>query len=130
MKKTLIAAFITSCLINGTAIADDDCTDPVTGWQPKEQLHQLLINKGWDVKRIKVDDGCYEIKGWDRNGHEVKAKFSPASLKVKELKIKFNASGDTSDYLDLGKQDSIEKSAATLKPKNKESKHKARATIE
>jgi hypothetical protein len=108
-KNKLITAFIASCLLSGAALAKDDCTDPVTDWQPKEQLQQMMEDKGWDVKRIKVDDGCYEIKGLDRNGHRVEAKFSPASLKIIELEIKFNGTGDTSDYLDLDIQNSPEK---------------------
>jgi hypothetical protein len=108
-KNKLFTAFIASYLLSGAALAKDDCTDPVTDWQPKEQLQQMMEDKGWDVKRIKVDDGCYEIKGLDRNGHRVEAKFSPASLKIIELEIKFNGTGDTSDYLDLDIQNSPEK---------------------
>jgi hypothetical protein len=88
----------------------------------------MVENKGWDVKRIKVDDGCYEIKGLDRNGHKVKAKFSPASLRVIELEIKFDGSGDASDYLDLGIQNSTEKS--DMNPEKKTSKNKPKATID
>jgi|TARA_R110001592_G_scaffold274150_1_gene541115 hypothetical protein len=115
----LITAFIASCLLSATALAKDDCTDPVTDWQPKEQLRQIMEDKGWDVKRIKVDDGCYEIKGLDRNGHEVEAKFSPASLRVIELEIKFNGSGDTSDYLDLDVQNGPKEPGTKLNSKNK-----------
>ena len=99
MKNNLMTAFIASCLISGTTLADDDCTDPMTEWQPREQLRQMMIDSGWEVKRIKTDDGCYEVKGLDRNGHQVEAKFSPASLEILELEIKFVGSGDSSDYL-------------------------------
>lgn len=128
-KNKLMTTFITSCLLSGAALAKDDCTDPVTDWQPKEQLRQMVENKGWDVKRIKVDDGCYEIKGLDRNGHQVKAKFSPSSLRVIELEIKFDGSGDTSDYLDLGIQSNPEKSGRNLNSERKASKKKPNATI-
>jgi hypothetical protein len=100
MKNKLATAVITSCLISGTALADDDCTDPVADWQPKERLRQMMVEHGWDVKRIKVDDECYEVKGLDRNGHEVEAKVSPATLNILQLTIKFKDSGNTSDYLD------------------------------
>lgn len=113
-KNKLVIAFISSCLLSSAVLAKDDCTDPVTEWQPKEQLRLLMVDKGWDVNRIKVDDGCYEIKGLDRNGHKVEAKFSPASLRVIELEIKFNSTGDTSDYLDLGVSNSSEESGARL----------------
>ena len=100
MRNKLATAFIALCLINGAALADDDCIDPVEDWQTKDRLRQMLQEKGWKVKRIKVDDGCYEVRGLDRNGHRVKAKVSPASLKVLQLKIKFQGSEDNSDYLD------------------------------
>lgn len=126
-KIKLTTAFIASCLLSGTALAKDDCTDPVKDWQPKEQLQQMMMDKGWDVKRVKVDDGCYEIKGLDRNGHEVEAKFSPASLKIIKLEIKFTGSGDTSDYLDLGIQNSPEKSGTNLKLDSNTSKNESKA---
>lgn len=103
MKNILMTVLITSCLLSGVALADDDCTDPISQWQPKEQLRQMMEDNGWEVKRIKVDDGCYEVRGFDRKGNHVKATFSPASLKIIELKIKFNASADASDYVDFDK---------------------------
>jgi hypothetical protein len=130
MKNKFITVFITSCLMSGTALASDDCTDPVADWQPKERLRQMMIENGWDVKRIKVDDGCYEIKGWDRNGHRVEAKFSPATLKIRELEIEFNGSGDTSGYLDLGRENSPGKSGSDLHSGNKTPKNTPKVTIE
>jgi len=135
MKSTLITTLMTSCLLSGAAFASDDCTDPLTDWQPKEELRQMMADKGWNIKRIKVDDGCYEVKGRDRNGHRVEAKFSPASLKLIELEIKFDGSGDTAGYLDLGKVNSAEKSDAKFNSKDTTSKkqsqkNKPKATIE
>jgi len=139
MKSTLITTLMTSCLLSGAAFASDDCTDPLTDWQPKEELRQMMADKGWNIKRIKVDDGCYEVKGRDRNGHRVEAKFSPASLKLIELEIKFDGSGDTAGYLDLGKVNSAEKSDAKFNSKfnskdatskKQSQKNKPKATIE
>lgn len=130
MKNKLIIIFITSCLISGAALAGDDCTDPAVDWQPKERLRQMMTDKGWDVKRIKVDDGCYELKGLDRKGRRVEAKFSPASLVILELEIKFDGAGDASDYLDLGISNSPEKSDTNLNSNNTSSKNKPKVTIE
>jgi len=128
MKNKLITAFITSCLISGAALADDDCTDPVADWQPKEQLRQMMIDNGWEVQRIKVDDGCYEVKGLDRNGHRVEAKFSPASLKIVELEIKFEGSGDISDY--LGNRGLTQKSSDGISAEGNTASNKPKVTIE
>ncbi|HTN34297.1 MAG TPA: PepSY domain-containing protein, partial [Marinobacter sp.] len=56
-------------LMSGIVLADDDCNDPVAQWQPRENLRQQLEAEGWTVFRIKVDDGCYEVKGLDSDGH-------------------------------------------------------------
>jgi hypothetical protein len=128
MKYTLIIALITSCLVSGAALADEDCTDPVAEWQPREQLRQMMVDRGWEVKRIKVDDGCYEVKGLDRKGHRVEAKFSPASLKILELEIEFDGSGDASDY--LGSQGMSQKSGAPINSGSHTPKNKPKATIE
>src|SRR5690606_40075276 len=72
MKKILTMT-LASFLIAGPALADDDCNEPVADWQPREVLQKQLEDKGWQVKRIKVDDGCYEVKGIDRNGNRFEA---------------------------------------------------------
>lgn len=128
MKNKLITILIASCFVSGAALADDDCNDPVSEWQPREQLRQIMEDKGWHVKRIKVDDGCYEVKGFDRKGNRVKATFSPASLKIRELKIKFDQSGDASDYLDLG-EPKMSIQSESNKPKNKQ-KNKPKVSID
>jgi hypothetical protein len=101
MKTNILNTLLLStCLIGTAAYADDDCSDPAADWQPKEKLQQLMESKGWEVKRIKVDDGCYEVKGLDRHGHKAEAKFAPASLKMRELEIKFKEGEDSNAYLD------------------------------
>ena len=72
-------------LMSGSTLADDDCDDPVAGWQPRENLRQKLEAEGWTVFRIKVDDGCYEVKGRDPNGHRVEAEYSPATFELMEM---------------------------------------------
>ncbi|KIQ96529.1 PepSY domain-containing protein [Lysobacter sp. A03] len=97
---TLTAVVMAALAFSGSALAGDDCTDPVADWQPREVLRQQLEQKGWDVQRIKVDDGCYEVRGTDTLGNRFKAEYSPASLQIRELKIKFDGKGGAGDYLD------------------------------
>ena len=66
--------------------SSDDCDAPVNRWQTREALQQWATAQGWQVKRLKIDDGCYEIRGTDAQGHGFKAKIDPETLKV--LKIK------------------------------------------
>ena len=58
----------------GPALADNDCNDPVATWKTREQVRLLFEQNGRTVQRIKVDDGCYEVRGLDRSGNRIKAK--------------------------------------------------------
>lgn len=99
MKRILLTTAVFSVLFSGVALADEDCSDPVEKWQSRGQLRHKMIRSGWKVRRIKVDDGCYELDGFDRYGNRVEAKFRPASLKLIELEIEFEEDSDSSAYL-------------------------------
>ncbi|HET8748285.1 MAG TPA: PepSY domain-containing protein [Ramlibacter sp.] len=73
-------------LASATAWADDDCDVPPAAWQPRSAVHALAQREGWQVRSLKVDDGCYEIKGRDTEGVRFKAKLDPATLQVIRLK--------------------------------------------
>ncbi|WP_127558365.1 PepSY domain-containing protein [Saccharospirillum alexandrii] len=84
MKIPSLALSLSLLLISGAALADDDCNDPISNWQPREALRQQLEDNGWIVYRIKIDDGCYEVKAQDNEGNRVEASFAPASLELME----------------------------------------------
>lgn len=91
MKASLlITALLTTSLWAGLVFAEDDCHDPVTDWQPKQVLREKLEAEGWQIHRIKVDDGCYEMKGFDQHGNKIKAEFYPKTLQLRKLKMKFD----------------------------------------
>lgn len=66
--------------------ADDDCDAPLNRWQTREAVREMAAAQGWEIQRLKIDDGCYEIRGKDAQGRSFKAKIDPETLKV--LKIK------------------------------------------
>lgn len=101
MRHSILAAVaLASILSSGAVCADNDCVDPIAGWQSREVLRQQLEQQGWIVKRIKVEDGCYEARGIDRSGNKLKAKYAPASLRIRKLEVEFGPGGEASDYLD------------------------------
>lgn len=86
MKSTiLIAAFFLSPMGASLAVAGDDCNLPMTNWQPREAVQKMAEARGWTVRRIKTDDGCYEIKGRDENGREIEVKVDPGSLAIVDM---------------------------------------------
>jgi hypothetical protein len=73
------------------AVAEDDCDAPLARWQSREAVRQMAAQQGWQIQRLKIDDGCYEVRGTDAQGRSFKAKLDPETLKVLKLKH-----GDTS----------------------------------
>ncbi len=82
MMATLLASFGAA----GMAFADDDCRVPEADWQPREAVQALAEKQGWTLRKIGTDDGCYEVKGQDAQGREVKAKLDPATLATVKVK--------------------------------------------
>jgi hypothetical protein len=70
------------------------------------------------VQRIKVDDGCYQVRGTDRNGNKIKAKYSPASLKIRSLEVEFAPDADASDYIAPVQQETPPRGNARIRKGN------------
>jgi hypothetical protein len=64
----------------------DACDAAPETWQPRAAVHALAERKGWKLDKLKIDDGCYEIKGHDAEGRRFKAKIDPATLQVVRMK--------------------------------------------
>ena len=85
MKRILTILALLAMLPAGVALADDDCFVPMVNWQPREAVARLAAEKGWTVRRIKIDDGCYEIDGRDAQGRRIEVTIHPATLEVLAL---------------------------------------------
>lgn len=99
MKKYLMATTLLMVLgAAGVAFADDDdCRVPMADWQPRDAVQQMAEAQGWTVRRIKTDDGCYEIKGRDPNGREIEVKVDPATLAIVEFEYEDDDDDDDRD---------------------------------
>ena len=76
------------------ALADDDCDAPVRDWQSRDAVLQMAAQQGWQVQRLKIDDGCYELRGRDAQGRAFKAKIDPRTLGVVKLKQRDHGDDD------------------------------------
>jgi hypothetical protein len=74
------------CFAAFSAWADDDCDAPINRWQSRDAVRQMAADQGWQIERLKIDDGCYEIRFTDAQGRRFKAKIDPETLKVLKLK--------------------------------------------
>lgn len=85
MKKSPTIMAVLAALSAAPALADDDCFVPMADWQPRAAVARMAAENGWTVRRIKVDDGCYEIDGLDAQGRRVEVTVHPATLRVIEF---------------------------------------------
>lgn len=83
-SRTRLAALALAASLGAAspAFADGDrCqAGPETGWKPLAELVQKLAAEGWRLRSVEIDDGCYEVKGVDKDGRYHEAYFHPVSL--------------------------------------------------
>ncbi len=80
MKSIIILTLALLCSqAQATGLATCD-SGPKSGWQTAETLEKQLVAKGWQVRRIKEDGGCWEVYAVDETGKRVEAYFHPVTL--------------------------------------------------
>lgn len=85
MKKimTFTSAVAIACLTGAGAHATGLATcdsGPKSEWQPVEKLEQQLKEKGYVVRRVKEDGGCYEVYALNEKGERGEYYFHPVTL--------------------------------------------------
>lgn len=87
MRKTIYPIIgVLAVLATGTVSAADICDVPKADWQTTEALQAKLVEQGWMVKKIKVDDGCYEAYATTDTGEKVEAYFNPKTFELVKTK--------------------------------------------
>lgn len=99
MKALLPVVLVIGLAGSGAALARDDCRRPMAEWQSSEAVTARATELGLATERVRIDDGCYEVRGRDADGNRVGITFDPATLAVLELKVRFRPGADPSRYL-------------------------------
>lgn len=94
MKKTLTILSFLVAFPAGVAQAEEGCFVPMARWQPREAVARLAAERGWSVRRIKIDDGCYEIYGRDAEGRRIEVMVHPETLQVIGIEYEDHDDGD------------------------------------
>lgn len=100
-EPLLIAMLITSSPDGLIPVSDDDCYVPMSQWQPRHKVRAMAEANGWAVRRIKIDDGCYEVYFFDADGVAGEARVNPATLAVIKIEqedlhgLEDDSSGDS-----------------------------------
>jgi len=86
ISKRVYVIALTTLLATGSVAASDLCNVPEADRQPVEALQQMLEGKGWQIKKIKMDDGCYEVYAMTDNGERIEAYFDPKTFAMVKSK--------------------------------------------
>jgi hypothetical protein len=64
------------------------CDVPKAEWRKQMELQQKLLSEGWKkVRQVKVDNGCYEVYGFNEKNERAEVYFNPKTFdKVGEVK--------------------------------------------
>lgn len=84
MKKIILAA-VAACFA-APVFASDICAEhPKDQWMSEEAITALATGQGYEVKLVKTEDGCWEVKGM-KDGERVEAYFDPVSGELMKTK--------------------------------------------
>jgi len=92
-KFTAVALTLASTLIVGTSIAaasGEYCTSaPRSQWRSIDDVRVAVEALGYkNVRKIEIDDSCFEAYAFDKDGRRVEVYVDPVSLKVVRVKNK------------------------------------------
>ena len=75
----LAALMLAGATAGATGLATCE-SGPKSGWQSVEKLEQMLKEKGYTVRRVKEDGGCYEVYALNEKGERGEFYFHPVTL--------------------------------------------------
>lgn len=97
MRTLLISSLIASAAFAAPALAASD--DTITGslkscgnasmteWKSETDIRQAAEGLGYQVRKVKVEDGCYEVYAIKADGSRVEAFLNPVSGELVREKV-------------------------------------------
>lgn len=84
----LAATAVAFGLAATAASASTPCTDqPRSAWMKAEEVRTRLEQQGYRIRRVKVDNNCYEVYATDRDGKQVEMYVDPVTAKTVSTKV-------------------------------------------
>lgn len=82
----LMAGLLTVSAGSSAFASKDLCNaGPESGWKPKEDVRTMLTAEGYEVRKIKIEDGCYEAYA-KKDDKKLEVYVHPVTLKIVEIK--------------------------------------------
>ena len=83
MRRAFTIAALAVIVASPAFASSSGCsTAPKTQWQPTATLESMLKDKGYAVRQIKTEKGCYEVYATDKGGQRVNMAYNAETLKL------------------------------------------------
>ena len=85
-QATLAGVLLTGLLLGGPVFAEETMCPraPDAKLMTKDQLMAKAKAAGYDVRGIQPRGGCWELKGFDKNGNRVELHIDPVTAEIKQ----------------------------------------------
>jgi hypothetical protein len=97
MRTLFGTAAVVATLVIGAAVAVTPAladglktctTEPEAKWKSQDDVSKLAVEKGYEVRKIKIEGSCYEVYGVDKAGKLWEVFFNPATGDIVETEAK------------------------------------------
>ena len=79
----LSAALLSVAASSAFAHGEFKCDVPKAEWQPQMTLQKKLEADGWKkVRQVKVENGCYEVYGFDEKNERAEKFYNPKTFEL------------------------------------------------
>jgi hypothetical protein len=86
-QATLAGVLLSGLVLAGPVLAEEGATmcprSSSDQLMTKDQLAAKAKEMGYDVRGIKATEGCWEVKGFDKNGNRVEFHIDPVTADIK-----------------------------------------------
>jgi hypothetical protein len=85
-QATLAGVLLGVLVLGGPVLAEETEMCPRSSndqLMSKEQLAAKAKEMGYDVRGIQAQDGCWEVKGFDKDGRRVEFHMDPVTAEIK-----------------------------------------------
>jgi hypothetical protein len=85
-QATLAGALLGGLVLGGPVFAEETLCprSPSDQLMTNDQLVAKAKAAGYDVRGIQPRDGCWELKGFDKNGNRVELHIDPVTAEIKQ----------------------------------------------
>jgi hypothetical protein len=84
---TLLPVLAAIAILFASGAKADDLCQPMSGEaKSKDEIKSMLEAQGYQVKKLGEEDGCIEMKGFDRDQKRVEIYIHPVSGEIVRIK--------------------------------------------